>query len=280
MQAELEETGSAGREPSSEVFLSPGPAGAESGDKARSPMVSLGAGLPPISKKLVERMQADEYIEFSELPPAKGKGRLNTQHGDNHLVVVQAADLLQSKRVIPDLATWSQCYVLYMAVLLAHKPGRLVDLMGYHALIARCSKKFRWPSWVVYDQNFRQDAAGNPDLQWAKVDPSLYAQCFTGQEASRENWCSKCQGLDHQSADCPYVTRKRPWNAGPGAASSPQTRSSSWNGQEICQKFNKFHGDCRHGKNCKYLHACSGCRGPHPISRCKAGPNTQQQQDV
>ena len=86
-------------------------------------------------------MQADEYIDFSELPPAKGKGRLNTQHGDNHLVVVQAADLLQSKRVIPDLATWSQCYALYMAVLLAHQPGRLVDLMGYHALIARCSKK-------------------------------------------------------------------------------------------------------------------------------------------
>ena len=130
----------------------------------------------------------------------------------------------------------------------------------------------------MYDQNFRQDAAGNPDLQWAKVDPSLYAQCVTGQEASRENWCSKCQGLDHQSADCPYVTRKRPWNAGPGAASSPQTRSSGWNGQEICQKFNKFHGDCWHGKNCKYLHACSGCRGPHPYrdARQALTPNSSR----
>ncbi len=75
--------------------------------------------------------------------------------------------------------------------------------MGYQALIAKASKKFKWPSWVVYDQNFRQDAAGNPDLPWAKVDSSLYAQCFTGQEALRESWCSKCQGLDHQSAECP-----------------------------------------------------------------------------
>ncbi len=80
-------------------------------------MVSLGAGLPPISKKLMERMQANEYIDFSELPPAKGKGKLNTQHGDNQIVVVQAADLMQTRRVIPDLATWSQCYALYMTVL-------------------------------------------------------------------------------------------------------------------------------------------------------------------
>ena len=47
--------------------------------------------------------------------------------------------------------------------------------MGYQALIA----KFKWPSWVVYDQNYRQDAAGNPDLPWAKAYPSLYTQCFT-----------------------------------------------------------------------------------------------------
>ena len=150
----------------------------------------------------------------------------------------------------------------------------------YQALIARTSKKFKWPSWIVYDQNFHQDAAGNPDLQWAKVDPSLYTQCFTGQEASSENWCSKCQGLDHQSADCPYAARKRPWSAGgPGAASVPQARNNNWSGQEVCKKYNKFNGDCRYGKSCRYLHVCSGCRGSHPIARCKAGSNTQQQRD-
>lgn len=185
-------------------------------------------------------------------PPAKGKGRLNSQLGDNQIVVVQAADLMQTRRVIPDLATWLQCYALYTTVLLAHQPGRLADLMGYQALIAKASKKFKWPSWVVYDQNFRQDAAGNPDLPWAKVDPSLYAQCFTGQEALRESWCSKCQGLDHQSAECPFAARKRPWGTGPGAANPPQAKSGSWSGQEVCQKYNRFNKDCRLGKVCRY----------------------------
>ena len=87
---------------------------------------------------------------------------------------------MQSKRVIPDLVTWSQCYAVYMAVLLAHQPDRLADLMGNQALIARCSKKYKWPAWVVYDQNFRQDTAGNPELRWAKADPSIYTQCGPG----------------------------------------------------------------------------------------------------
>ncbi len=272
--------GSTSREPSSEISICAGPGSADGGDKARSAMVSLGTGLPPLPKKLVERIQANEYVDFTELPPARGKGRLNAQHGDNQVVVVQAADLMQSKRVIPDLATWSQCYAVYMAVLLAHQPDRLADLMGYQALIARCSKKYKWPAWVVYDQNFRQDAAGNPELRWAKADPSIYTQCFTGQEASRENWCSKCQGIDHQSADCPFGTRKRSWFSGPGAASLPQARIGGGYGQEVCQKYNKFHGDCRHGKSCRYMHVCSGCRGPHPISRCKAGSDSQQQQEA
>ena len=92
--------------------------------------------------------------------------------------MVQAADLGQPRRVIPDLATWSQCFTLYVAVLAPSQP-RLADLMAYQSLIAKVSAKFKWPPWVVYDQNFRQDAIGNPQLAWAKVDPSMYAQCFT-----------------------------------------------------------------------------------------------------
>ena len=33
---------------------------------------------------------------------------------------------------------------------------------------------------MVYDQNFRQEAAESGNLDWAKVDPSIYTQCFTG----------------------------------------------------------------------------------------------------
>ena len=176
-------------------------------------LVSVGMGLPSLPKKMVDRIQANEYIDFAKLPPARGKSRPTPQAMDGQVIVVQAADLLQARRVIPDLATWSQCYALYVAVLAPHQPTRLPELMSYQSLIARVSAKFRWPSWVVYDQNFRQEAAGNSHMSWAKADPSIYAQCFTNQAISAENWCDKCHSLDHYSSKCPSRPRKWPWSA-------------------------------------------------------------------
>ena len=153
-------------------------------------------------------------------------------------------------------------YVPRVASVTAYQP-RLADLMAYQSLIAKVRAKFKWPSWVVYDQNFRQDAVGNLQLAWAKVDPSTYAQCFTNQVISRENWCEKCQSLDHTSGNCPSRPRKRPWSA-----MMPQDQPGS--NDDICKKYNRFNSDCKFGKECRYLHMCLKCREPHPISRCKA----------
>ena len=223
---------------------------------------SMGTGLP---KKLVERIKAKEYIDFAELPPAKGKSRPVPQSLEGQVIMVQAADLVQSRKIIPDLATWTQCFALYMATLASHQPARLPDLMAYQSLITKASLKFKWPSWVVYDQNFRQEAAGNPHQVWAQTDPSLYAQCFTGQALSSENWCSKCQGLDHSSINCPYRPRKRSWSTD----NSPGTYPSGRNEQQVCMKYNRFNGDCKFGKECCYLHVSSSCKDPHPVSKCK-----------
>ena len=188
----------------------------------------MGAGLLALPKKTIERIRANEYIGFAELPPAKGKGRPVPHSLEGQVIVV------------------------YVATLATHQPERLTDLMAYQSLIAKASIKFEWPSWVVYDQNFRQEAAGNPDQLWGKADPSLYAQCFTGQAVSAENWCSKCQCL------------KRAWSSAIG----PQGGKGE---QQICQKFNRHNGDCRFGKECRFLHVCSACKDPHPVSKCKAG---------
>ena len=36
-------------------------------------LVTAGAGLPALPKKMVEKIIANEYIDFGELPPAKGR---------------------------------------------------------------------------------------------------------------------------------------------------------------------------------------------------------------
>ncbi len=146
--------------------------------QAHQSLVSVGTGLPAIPKKLVEKILSGEYVDFCELPPMKGKGRPSPQVGEGQIVVLHAADLASSKKAIPDLVTWLQCFSLYVAVVAAKQPGKVADLMAYQVLITKASQSYRWPSWLVYDQSFRQEMAGKKGQTWAKVDPSIYALCF------------------------------------------------------------------------------------------------------
>ena len=43
---------------------------------------------------------------------------------EGQMVVVQVADLVQSMRMIPDQATWCQCFAVYVAVLAKEHPER------------------------------------------------------------------------------------------------------------------------------------------------------------
>ena len=93
-------------------------------------------------KKLVDKILAGEYVDFAELPPARGKARAVPQALEGQIVVDQAADLLQSRHVIPDLATWMQCYAIFTAVIASKNPARLLDLMAYMIIIAKASQNF------------------------------------------------------------------------------------------------------------------------------------------
>ena len=135
--------------------------GAKDETTLANPLVTPGAGLLALPKKLVEKITANEYIDFGELPPTKGKVQALPTGLEGQVVLVQAADLVQPKKLIPDLATWVQCFALYVAVLAPHQPSRVPDLMAYMSCIAKASLKYVWPSWLVYDQNFRQEAASS-----------------------------------------------------------------------------------------------------------------------
>ena len=65
----------------------------------------MAAGLPALPKKLIEQIQAGEYSDFSELPPAKGRACPLPNQDEGHTIVVCAADLSGTRKLIPDLAT-------------------------------------------------------------------------------------------------------------------------------------------------------------------------------
>ena len=63
--------------------------------------------------------------------------------------------------MIPDFMTWAQYFAVYTAALTLKHPERLLILMVYLSETAKNAKKFKWPSWVIYDQNYVSARDGN-----------------------------------------------------------------------------------------------------------------------
>ena len=184
----------------SPTFLNPITSAVES---SSSKPIVVAQGLPAVKKGLVDCILAGQYIDFTELPPAKGRTKTLSNVLDGQIVLLQASDYLQAKRLITDLGIWIQCFSLYAAIILTKQPERATSLLLYQASIAKLSQKFKWPSWIIYDNSFRQEAADCAKQDWSKIDPSLHAQCFTGMSISAEGWCSLCHSVEHLKHNCP-----------------------------------------------------------------------------
>ena len=169
-------------------------------------LTSISAGLPALPTKLLHKVWANEYIDFSELPPAKSKQRSLPHYLEGRVLLAQMHKLDNSKKAIPDFTTWAQCSALYSAALLQKQPDRAADLMAYLFATANNARKHRWPSWVVYDQNFRQLMAETQDKMWAKTDPSFFTRCFIHAQKSQDSWCRHCHSIEHTAIECPYIT--------------------------------------------------------------------------
>ena len=82
-----------------------------------------------------------KFIDFAELPPAKGKVRGTPNSLDGSIIVVQAADLTESRKLISDFATWVRYFSIHMEVVCSKRPKRNKNMLAYLSL------------------NFRQEAA-------------------------------------------------------------------------------------------------------------------------
>ena len=81
-----------------------------------------------------------------------------------------------------DFLTRSQCFAVYTAMLATDQPQWLPELIGYQYEMARYVRKYKWPSWVIFDMNFWQEAVCRPILSWADAaghrELKLNPHCF------------------------------------------------------------------------------------------------------
>ncbi len=201
-----------------------------------------------------------------------------------HQQASRFADPVQPKRLIPDLGTWVQCFSLYTAVLLTKHPHRATSLMLYQKNIGYLSQRFRWPTWVLYDYSFRQEAADLGKIDWSQLDYGLHAKYFHHINSSLDAWCSICHSGEHRQGNCPLTNQKQPSPGEPirkrqntSQSPAPKRPLPERSLPPICQNFNFGNGVCRFGPRCSFVHVCWRCQGPHPMTRCRRqGSNPQQ----
>ena len=68
---------------------------------------------------------------------------------EGQVILIQSADLVQSRKMIPDLATWLECYSLYVAVVAAKQLERTPELMAYQSQLTRASIIYKWPGCMI-----------------------------------------------------------------------------------------------------------------------------------
>ena len=126
--------------------------------------------MPPVPYKLVTRIQAGKFIDIAELLPDHLGSRLSVPPLTPQSQEDKPAPK-PKRRQMTNILEWVQCFNIYLAVILVKSPSRIRDLLGYQTLIFQASMEYKGDGWLGYDCRFCLNAAADPDMVWARLDP-------------------------------------------------------------------------------------------------------------
>lgn len=176
-----------------------------------------------------------------------------------------------SRREIPDLISWVQCFGVYAAVVSAKHPDRMLQLLAYQTMVVREARRCGGRGWQSYDAMFRQQAAISPSVDWSKLNNSLYSTTFLQQQNGRGRTCVHCMETDHGSQECalaPFRATRYPQNPRGESSTDDDNRLNRNRGTKVCYSWND--GRCS-VPYCRYRHVCAKCSSPaHKALHCTA----------
>ena len=144
--------------------------GAPSGSSVKSatPFI-MGASLPPIPAKLVTKIQKREFVEIAELLRDNIEAeRRRTKDGGTGGYTSS-----QSRREVPDILSWIQCFGTYACIVAAVQPEKTQQLLAYQTMVLREARGCGGTGWQAYDTMFRQQVSNDPKSDWSKLNSSL-----------------------------------------------------------------------------------------------------------
>ena len=195
---------------------------------SRGPSSVVTEGIPPVPTRLVEKIRRWEFVDLIQLIEGPDP---NESSSDSHSGTSSKSS---KKSTITDLATWLQAYARLMAVLLSASTTSKEEAAGLAAhlhVILQVAQDLGGRHWLMYDVEYREWAAAKGIRVWGELNLHLYGRCL-----ARPSFSTYSNPPDLLAASTP-----------------------------ICFKWNS--GNCQRPQ-CRYLHICLECRGPHPKIHC------------
>lgn len=220
-----------------------------------SPFI-LSEALPVVPAKLVRRILRAEYVDMAELL------KDNMEAERRKLAVESGAHF--TRREVPDILSWVQCFNVYMAVVISKHPNKVKEMLAYQALIVSESRR-GGRGWRLYDAAFRQQIKSFEAVDFSKINQSLYSTTILAFSGGRQKFCSVCMLTDHTQEECGLHL-----NQGRAAVLARESGSTSVRRKREragpCYAWNE--GRCTFVR-CRYEHVCSRCGGEHRKLQCR-----------
>ena len=233
------------------------------------PGVSLSPATEPFPRKLVEKIQAGQFVEMKELLSDNIAllQQLDVFQGQCAMPVLPGA-LKPRFREVATLPSWLYSYLAYVALRSPDPATR--DRLAYGRLLLREAQRHGGAGWLDYDRVFRQQAALDATLPWNAIHPAIQAATLTSRTAQPGLFCTLCREPDHTARDCALAYLERPpSHPATSLAQPPATqrqRPPPRRPDTICRSWNA--GRCDFPRTCNYRHICSRCRLPHMARDC------------
>lgn len=222
-----------------------------SSNSVKQAALVVAEGLPPVSTKLLDKIQKWQFVKLASLltHDTQSRGDTLTITQDGQSMVVRQQDESLGRKKISDITTWLQAFSIYAASLAASESSnsdQFKGLMAHMFLMIQLAKDLGGTIWLQYDREFRIWAAAKGVKVWGELNLSIYGHCLAA----------------HQR---PSSTTK----LGPQKRLYDRRDDKRAKGhQNCCYKWN-FDGSChKPAAACRYLHACHFCGGDHRAMEC------------
>ncbi|VDI58659.1 Hypothetical predicted protein [Mytilus galloprovincialis] len=161
-----------------------------------------------------------------------------TEQSNSLTVDTNGQLIIQTKlsKKITDINTLIDAFLIYTSIYVGVHLEDTQNILKYMYSVKLGASRSIGLGWKVYDQQFRLKKARNPAMSWATVDQELWLL---------------------------YIHTVQP--------NVPSYGVNMVNTNRKCYEFNNI-GTCMLPQ-CRYIHKCLRCNGPHPAINCRVPQN-------